>query len=272
MFTSDNFNKYPEAAELLVRMIDERINLPFFVQCDTQIVKQEEFVDLLGRAGCFQMFVGVESFDRKTLLAAHKSQNHPEMYSGIVRMCRKAGISTHYSNIIGFPADTHDSIQEHVSRLRDVQSDFASFYILTPLPGTEQYDQFLSAGWITETNLDRFDGQCVTWRHPHLEKHEIEKLLFSAYLSYYTPRQIMRDMAGSLRLHRPWPMCAGFGLSLSSWLCAKRRLHPMSGGVGRLRVDRVEDYIHLRKKRFGFEHIPLPSSLQLSSSAKRSSR
>jgi MoaA/NifB/PqqE/SkfB family radical SAM enzyme len=271
MFTSDNFNKYPEATELLVRMIDERINLPFFVQCDTQIVKQEEFVDLLGRAGCFQMFVGVESFDRKTLLAVHKNQNHPEMYGRIVRMCREAGISTHYSNIIGFPTDTRESIQEHVSRLRDIQADFASFYILTPIPGTEQYDQFLSAGWITEMNLDRYDGQCVTWRHPHLEDHEIEELLFNAYLSYYTPRQIMRDMRGSLRSHRPWPFCIGFGLSLSSWLCAKRRLHPMSGGVGKLKVDRAEDYIRLRQKHFGFDYVPLPLSLQLPLNAKLSS-
>ena len=32
-----------------------------------------------------------------------------------------------------------------------------SFYVLTPIPGTEQYDEFSGAGLITEPNLDRFD-------------------------------------------------------------------------------------------------------------------
>jgi radical SAM superfamily enzyme YgiQ (UPF0313 family) len=87
MFTSDNFNKYPEAAELLEAMIAERLDLPFFVQCDVQVVRQPRFVELLARAGCYQMFVGVESFDRAALLAVKKNQNHPERYAELVRLC-----------------------------------------------------------------------------------------------------------------------------------------------------------------------------------------
>src|SRR6185295_19390047 len=40
MFTSDNFNKYPDAEELLTAMVEERLGLEFFVQCDTQIARQ----------------------------------------------------------------------------------------------------------------------------------------------------------------------------------------------------------------------------------------
>ena len=38
----------------------------------------------------------------------------------------------------------------------------------------------------------------------------------------------------------------------------------MSGGVRRVRLDRVDDYLSLRKSAFGFEQAPLPRSLQLS--------
>src|SRR5213594_3592983 len=55
MFTSDNFNKYSDATTLLETMIAEDVRVPFFVQCDTQVSKQEEFISLLGRAGCFEM-------------------------------------------------------------------------------------------------------------------------------------------------------------------------------------------------------------------------
>lgn len=53
MFTSDNFNKYPQAEELLNAMVDERLGIKFFVQCDTQIAKHRDWS--VG-AGCYQLF------------------------------------------------------------------------------------------------------------------------------------------------------------------------------------------------------------------------
>ena len=144
MFTSDNFNKYPEAEALLTAMVQDRLGLKIFVQCDTQIARQEHLVALLAKAGCYQMFVGVESFNRQTLLAAQKGQNRPEMYRDIVRLCHDHGISSHFSNIIGFPQDTPQEIDEHLETLREMGPTWASFYILCPIPGTEQYDDFLA--------------------------------------------------------------------------------------------------------------------------------
>jgi anaerobic magnesium-protoporphyrin IX monomethyl ester cyclase len=40
MFTSDNFNKYAEAKNLLQQMIEEDVRIPFFVQCDTQVASR----------------------------------------------------------------------------------------------------------------------------------------------------------------------------------------------------------------------------------------
>lgn len=64
--------------ELLEAMIDEQFCMKFFVQCDTQIAKQERLIELLAKAGCYQMFVDVESFDRIPLIAVNKKQNRPE--------------------------------------------------------------------------------------------------------------------------------------------------------------------------------------------------
>ena len=43
----------------------------------------------------------------------------------------------------------------------------------------------------------------------------------------------------------------------------------MSGGVMRVRRDRVDDFLALRKEAFGFELAPLPRSLQLSAADSR---
>jgi hypothetical protein len=255
MFTSDNFNKYPDAPELLQAMIDEELNMPFFVQCDTQIGKQEALIDLLGRAGCFQMFLGVESFSRKTLLAARKAQNHPQVYGQIVQLCRSAGIATHFSNIIGFPDDTEASIREHLRTLQHLDPDLASFYILTPIPGTDQYDEFQAEGLITEDNLDRFDGTCPTWRHPQLSPQKLKSLLFECYSRFFSFAHLWRSM----RRNR----YSLFGVITHAFyrLEAFHKTHPMSGGVGRVRLDHVRDYQLLRRSRFGVDLAPLPESL-----------
>ncbi len=264
MFTSDNFNKYEEAAGLLEQMIAEKINIPFFVQCDTQISRQEEIVSLLGRAGCFEIFVGVESFSRETLLAVHKTQNHPSAYGDIVKLCRKHHVLTHFSNMIGFPEDTERSIREHLDVLLGLDPDVASFYILTPIPGTEQYDDFLAAGWITEPNLDRLDGTTTTWRHPNLSWPELQDLLFHCYRKFYSPRHIL--MHGLKGFHRE--AFGGFLAYLAHplfnrYAVAKKR-HPMSGGMGDVRIDSASAYEALREKQFGFRQLPLPKSLRLS--------
>lgn len=265
MFTSDNFNKYSDAPGLLEEMIARDLRIPFFVQCDTQIAKQEEFISLLGRAGCFEIFVGVESFRRSTLLAAHKAQNHPTTYGEIIRLCTKHGIVSHFSNIIGFPDDTAASIREHLDVLREINPDVASFYILTPIPGTEQYDDFLRAGWITEQNLDRFDATTTTWRHPNLTSDELKDLLFHCYQRFFSVSHIVST---AIRTFRHRQAHAGylpyFGQPLFSRISAERRTHPMSGGVGRVRVDSFSDYRELRRTTFGLDQVPLPKSLQLS--------
>ena len=265
MFTSDNFNKYPEAAELLEAMIAERLDLPFFVQCDVQVVRQPRFVELLARAGCYQMFVGVESFDRAALLAVKKNQNHPERYAELVRLCAEHGIGSHFSNILGFPSETAATIRERVDVLRALRPDLASFYVLTPFPGTEHYDELMAAGLVTERNLDRFDATCPTWRHPHLSGAELSALLAEAYGRFYAwPDVAAKSLRWAWRKRRSGNVLLKIAVAAYSVLsryAVARGMHPMAGGMRRVALDGVADYAELRRRTYGLELAPLPESL-----------
>jgi radical SAM superfamily enzyme YgiQ (UPF0313 family) len=267
IFTSDNLNKYPEVRELLRGMIDADLRLPFFAQCDVQIERDEELVELMAAAGCFQVFVGAESFSREALRGAHKFHNHPERYQRIVELCRRHGITSHFSNILGFPSDTEESIRDHFATLRALAPDVASFYILTPIPGTEQYGDFLAEGLITEPNLDRYDGTCVTWRHPVLAADRWRHHLFRCYREFYSAGRSAAKLGRWLR--PPWDarrraaLAAVAGYPFQSRLAARAEAHPMAGGVGRRRCDRAADYLALRRRTFGFELAPLPGNLPL---------
>jgi hypothetical protein len=276
IFTSDNLNKIPEVRELLTAMIEEEVCLPFFAQCDVQIERDPDLVALAARAGCFQMFVGVESFSRAALTAAHKFQNRPERYAAIVELCRAHGITSHFSNILGFPTDTEATIAEHLATLQALSPDVASFYLLTPIPGTEQYGEFRRDGLISEDNLDRFDGTAVTWRHPHLEPERWRGLLFASYRAFYGARDSARKAGRWLR--GPWDsrrgaaLATAVGYPLQSRLAAHAHTHPMAGGIWRVRRDRVEDYLPLRRRLFGFDLAPLPENLALSAADEELNR
>lgn len=266
MFTSDNFNKYPEAPELLNAMIDENLRMPFFVQCDAQVYRQQEFIELLGKAGCFQVFVGVESFSREALRNAHKTQNLPEHYSEIISLCHANGMITHFSNILGFPEDTKEAVSDHLGQLQKLQPDIASFYILTPIPGTEQYHDFLEKGWITESNLDRYDATQVTWRHPRLSDSDLRGLLLNCYRKYYGATDVVSRLADLLRRRFDYRLggellCMG-AYPIMSRVAIRRGDHPMAGGTMRVRRDSAADYAQIRRSTYGFDLAPLPRVLK----------
>lgn len=262
IFTSDNFNKYAEVPQLLDAMIEEDVRIPFFCQCDTQIVKQEWLVEKMRKAGCAILMVGAESLDRETLLRAKKTQNHPDQYQKIVKLCRRYGISPYFSNIIGFLDDTSAKIKRNVQELKRIGPSVSWFYILTPGPGTEQYESFMAQGLITETNLDRFDATYPTWTHPSLTHQELLDLLYYCYDEFYSSADTLH------RLFDGWH--AGISLRnsvvsfLYSTLCrikSRQRVHPMIGGLMQFSRDHVRQYIERRKKVFRHEFAPLPPNL-----------
>src|SRR5262245_56247831 len=194
--------KPPDAPDLLQAIIDEKLDMRFFIQCDTQIAQQPELVAQLKKAGCFQIFIGVESLDRKVLLGARKGHNHPSRYQRIVELCRENGIMTHFSSMLGFPEHTMQGIDEHVQGICDLDPDVVSFYVLTPIPGTEQYADFRKAGLLTEPNLDRYDTTYPTWKHPHISTKDLYNSLFMAYRRFYS----LKHFTKYVRRHFEWTL------------------------------------------------------------------
>jgi hypothetical protein len=253
MFVSDNFNKYPDAKILLEEMIKANLGIRYFCQCDTQIAKQPDFIELLGRSNCFEVFVGVESFDRNILKSVDKNHNDPDTYSNIISACEEFGIRAHFSNIVGFPNQTKEEIDDHMDCLKQLKPKVASFYIFTPIPGTDQYDEFRQNNLICENNLDRFDATYPTFRHPNFSRDELIEKLYKCYVQYN--RFLLRNVNLDDETKR---------LAIFNRFTAENHMHPMAGGIDQVKVDRAEEYRTLRKQFFNIDSVPLPTSMKLS--------
>ncbi|MCZ6624587.1 MAG: radical SAM protein, partial [Deltaproteobacteria bacterium] len=141
-FTDDNFVRkkfWRETFEAIIQLREEGIKVSFMMQVDLAR-KPKDFVSLAAKAGCTQVFIGMESVNPENLKAEGKGQNHVEEYQGIIQEWHDAEIVVHTGYIIGLPCDTKEQVPQDIRYLMDVlKPDQASFFMLTPLPGSHDH-------------------------------------------------------------------------------------------------------------------------------------
>ncbi len=89
-------------------------------------------------------------------------------------------------NIIGFPFDTPESVREDINRLKsEIKVDQASFFMLTPLPGSRDHLDMVRNGTRMDADLNRYDSFHVVMDHPLMTKDEWLAAYNEAWESFY---------------------------------------------------------------------------------------
>ena len=190
-FTDDNFarNKNWEAIfDSLIRLREEeKIPVEFMMQVDVLSWKIKNFVAKASQAGCVTVFIGMESVDPGNLAAAGKKQNQVKEYRHLIQAYRDCGISSHVGYILGFPFDTVDSIRRDVKFLtEDVRPDHASFFMLTPLPGSVDHLHMLRRGEWMHPDFNLYDSHHEVTHHPYLKDGSWRETYFEAWRTFYS--------------------------------------------------------------------------------------
>ena len=120
------------------------------------------------QAGCFQMFVGVESFNRQALLAAREGAEPPgdvpRHRAAVPRAWNQPALFQHHRLPPGHGAEVDGTW----TTLRDAAPDVGVLLRPHSHPRHRAVRRLPAAGLISKRNLDRFDGSTLTWRHPSL--------------------------------------------------------------------------------------------------------
>ncbi len=239
-FTDDNFARnaaWREIFEMLISLrTKERIRIGFSCQVDTQSYKIPDFVDMAGRAGCTQVFIGMESINPKNLKAAGKAQNHVQDYKEMVATWHRAKIATHIAYIIGFPFDTPQSVHEDVELLKqELRAEQASFFMLMPLPGSRDHVRMVADGDYIDPDLNKYDASHETMQHPNFEPGEWYLAYRKAWRSFYS-FEYMRDILSQANPENYWNIFWNFVWYKNSAFIEGG--HPMIHGFFRLKERR----------------------------------
>ena len=189
-FTDDNFARSQIWSEVFDGMIEMRqagIDVGFMMQVDTQSCKIPHFVEKAKAAGCRSVFIGMESVNPANIEAAGKSQNSVDQYRDMVRVWQNESVIVHVGYIIGFPHDTPESIQSDVQFLRDhVGVDLVSFFMMTPLPGSQDHFEMVRRGDAIDPDLNKYYSFHETFLHPNMPDGKWFAATQAAYREFYT--------------------------------------------------------------------------------------
>src|ERR1700726_4246941 len=203
--TDDNFARNREWEAIFDRLIELRekrgIPLGLMIQVDTLCHKISNFVEKAKRSGVTRVFIGLENINPDNLAAAKKRQNKITEYRKMLLAWKAQGIITLAGYILGFPADTPETIRRDIAIIQEeLPLDILEFFCLTPLPGSEDHQVLWNKGVAMEADLNKYDVEHVCTAHPKMSKAQFEEIYREAWSLYYTPqhmRTLLRRMAAT---------------------------------------------------------------------------
>ena len=116
-----------------------------------------------------------------------KGFNEPNNYSKLIKMLHKNKISVYASIIFGFERDDPRKVKETVEFLIDEKVALASFFRLTPFPGTRLFERLDEEGVLTDRKwwLKRGEGLGALVKYPD-NPHTGEELTSIAMKYFYS--------------------------------------------------------------------------------------
>ncbi len=238
--TDDNFARNRNWEAILDRLIDLRENkgipIKLILQVDTLCHRIPGFIEKAARAGCNQVFVGLESVNPESLQGAKKRQNKIWEYRVMLQAWRKQKVMTWAGMITGFPTDTPESIARDIEIIKkELPLDILEFFFLTPLPGSEDHQVLYRKGVPMDPDMNKYDLEHVTTGHARMSQEQWKKAYLDAYTRYYSDEHVetilKRAAATGLRMNKVADVMTAF-----SSAARIEGVHPLQCGIVRRKV------------------------------------
>ena len=237
--TDDNFARNKDWEAIFDRLIElkERHGIPLglMIQVDTLCHKIPNFIEKSKRAGVTRVFIGLENVNPDNLIAAKKNQNKITEYRKMLLAWKAQNIMTLAGYILGFPADTPESIRRDIKIIQEeLPLDIIEFFVLTPLPGSEDHQTLWKNGVEMDHDLNVYDVEHVCTAHSKMSQQEWESIYREAWSLYYSSEHmktlLRRAVATGISLSSLVKVLVSFAT-----MVPLENVHPLQSGLLRLK-------------------------------------
>jgi hypothetical protein len=237
--TDDNFARNKDWEAIYDRIIklreEDGMDVRFMIQVDTLCHKIPNFIEKSRRAGVTRVFIGLENINPANLIAAKKRQNKITEYRKMLLDWKRVGIMTFAGYILGFPNDTPESIRHDLEIIkRELPLDALEFFVLTPLPGSEDHQVLFEKGVWMDPDLNKYELEHVVADHPKMTREEWQAAYRSAWDIFYTDEHLetimRRAYATGINIRSLMPVLMWFSSAVKI-----ENLHPLQWGIFRVK-------------------------------------
>ena len=191
-FYDDNFVvSKKRAKELAGAMIEADLKLKYSAQVRADIGKDPELLALMKRSNCMGVYVGLESVNPKTLESTNKRQTVEGMAEDI-RSIRAAGINIHGMFVLGFDEDDAATVEATIDFAIRSGITSVQFMVLTPLPGSQTFDELEEQGRLRTRDWGLYDSHHVVFQPKMMSPLELQRGQTDGHRRFYSARRILR--------------------------------------------------------------------------------
>jgi radical SAM superfamily enzyme YgiQ (UPF0313 family) len=193
-FYDDTFTANPKSVrEFCNEMIRRKMDVSFICYARGDMFN-EELAALLKRAGCHQVFLGIESASLQLTEEIGKPIKR-EQYKKVVDTAHKFGIEVRGGFIIGHLEETKNTLEETLQFAKNLDLDFFLPSILTPYPGTELFKKAKSENLLIHEDYSKYGQGEVILKMKHLTGEELLKFYRESFYRFYMrPKWILKQI------------------------------------------------------------------------------
>jgi radical SAM superfamily enzyme YgiQ (UPF0313 family) len=186
-FINDNFTlRKKETAELCNLMIENKLDLEWV--CDTRVdLVNDELLSLMSKAGCKTIWFGVESASTKILQRIGRNTTPQEVETAF-KLCRKNGIKTACSFMLGLPDETLKDMEDSLKFAKKLNPDWCQFNTFIAYPDSRLYNELLEKG--NYVKLDEFLLSVKTDEFDYDSLMMVQRRFFKEF--HMAPKQILK--------------------------------------------------------------------------------
>jgi radical SAM superfamily enzyme YgiQ (UPF0313 family) len=189
-FMDDTFTLDQKRAERICDgIVEEGLDISWGASSRVDTLSKK-LVEKMKKAGCWILFLGIESGCQKILDAVGKGITI-EQAKKAVKIVKDAGIQVLGSFIIGFMQDTAETIKETIKFAKSLNLDYAEFSILTPYPGTPIYDYAKKNNLLLTEDWSKYTGTEPIIKIGDVSEKQLNMLFRKAYINFYLRPKIV---------------------------------------------------------------------------------
>ena len=155
-FEDDNFSfDHDRALRILEGMIQRKYNLSWNVPSGMAVATlSPDLLEKMKESGCYSVSLAIESGNQKVVSSLMHKPVNLKAVPALVRKIREVGMDARGFFILGFPGETKENIRETINFARELELDWAYFFVFSPLPHTPIYKVCIEKGYLKEEDFD----------------------------------------------------------------------------------------------------------------------